>query len=463
MPIPEIESSLEDNDQSSNGVERITRRELIKLGGKIAAAATVSSMFAPFISTSKDAASEALSFWQFYAPGGGSSLQAKWFEQLVKSWNDTHDVKVELVYVPANDYRDGTKLPTAFASGTGPDIFILAPSLSLRYYNGGVLLDLTPFIEEKAREDFFPEVMATRIFDNRIYAIPMEVEPMAIYYSLDAFAEIGLTAKDVPKTWDELLEIAKKLTNSKRFGILFQTEVGAYQNFTWYPFMWQGGGDFLTKEGKSAFNSPATIQALKFWQDTINMGVAPRQALGGGAWDAVPNLAAGYCAMQNVGIWAVAQLRENAPNFKYGVFRLPTPSGGKYVTIGGGWAFVANAKGKNPEAAGRFCAWALGSMSPDSVGRMVDWCTKVKSDMPPRKSALEAGKEAYDQGFLKVFAEEIYPGTRGEPRVSPDVEKVISDAIQACQLNGQSPEQVAATASQQMDAFLATYKGASML
>jgi multiple sugar transport system substrate-binding protein len=463
--MPKTETKLEDgrSNQVSDAAEQITRRELIKRGGKFAAAATVSSVFAPFVSTTKAAANKPLKFWQFYAPGGGSALQAKWFEDMTKSWNDTHDAKVELVYVPALDYVDGTKLPTAFASGSGPDIFILAPSLSLRYYNGGVLLDLTPYIEEKARADFFADVMTTRIFDNRIYGLPMEVEPMAMFYSVEAFAEIGLTAKDVPKTWDELLTIAKKLTNGKRFGVLFQTAPGAYQNFTWYPFMWQGGGDFLTKDGKSAFNSQGTIQALKFWQDSINMGVAPRQCLGGGASDAVANLAAGYCAMQNVGIWAISQLRESAPDFKFGVFRLPTPPGGKYVTIGGGWAFVANSKGENPKAAGEFCAWALGSMSPDSVGRMVDWCTKVKSDMPPRKSALEGGLETYGKGFLKIFAEDIYPGTRSEPRVSPDIEKIITDAIQACQLNGQNPEEIAATAAQQMDAFLATYKGASML
>ena len=40
---------------------------------------------------------------------------------------------------------------------------------------------------------------------------------------------------------------------------------------------------------------------------------------------------------------------------------LPTPPGGKYLTIGGGWAIVANAKGSNPKAAGEFASWALGS------------------------------------------------------------------------------------------------------
>ena len=438
---------------------RATRRTVLATG---AAAAGVAFSGFPYIRRAH-AADEPLTFWQFYAPGGASALQAKWFEDMVKSWNDKHDVKVELVFKPNDAYVSGTVLPTAFASGNGPDIFMVAPSTSLRYYNGGVLLDLTPFIEKSAQEDFFPNVMSTRMFNNKIYAIPMEVEPMAMYYSVDAFAEIGLTDKDVPKTWEETLSIAKKLTNEKRFGVLFETNAGAYQNFTWYPFMWQGGGEFQRKDGKSAFNSPGVIQALQFWQDSVNMGVAPRKPLGGGAWDSAPNLGAGYCAMQNVGIWAIAQLREAVPNFKFGVFRLPTPPGGKYVTIGGGWAFVANAKGKNPKAAGEFCAWALGSMSPDSIERVVDWCTKAKSDMPPRISVLEGGKAAYGQGFLKVFADEIYPGTRGEPRVAPQIEKIITDAIQGCQLNGQKPEDVAASASQQMDAFLATYKGAPML
>ena len=446
---------------SSNATVRLARRAVSRrtvLAGGVAAVAVTGF---PYVS--RGYAAQTMKFWQFYAPGGGVALQDKWFEDVVKGWNDSHDVKVELVYVPNNAYMDGTKLPTAFASGAGPDLFIISPGDFLRYYNGGVLLDLTPFMSEAARNDFFPNVIASRMVDGKIYALPYEVEPMAMYYSVDAFNEVGLTEKDVPKTWAELLEVAKKLTTQKRFGVLFETNPGYYQNFTWYPFLWEGGGDFQTKDGKSAFNSPATVQALKFWQDSINMGVAPRKPLGGGAWDVVPNLGSGYCAMQNTGIWAIANLRQGAPNFKYGVFRLPTPPNGKYITIGGGWAFVANSKGFNPKAAGEFCVWALGSPKDGSTNRIVDWCTKAKSDMPPTKSALEAGKEAYQSGFLKVFADEIYPGARGEPRMPPPVYKAISDAIQGCQLNGQNPEQAAAAASEQIDAFLAGYNGAPII
>ena len=53
----------------------------------------------------------------------------------------------------------------------------------------------------------------------------------------------------------------------------------------------------------------------------------------------------------------------------------------------------------NPKAAGEFCVWAPGSMKQDSIERVVDWCTKAKSDMPPRNSALEAGKAAFNAGL----------------------------------------------------------------
>ena len=62
--------------------------------------------------------------------------------------------------------------------------------------------------------------------DGKIYGVPMEVEPMAMYYSVAAFEEAGLNENDVPQTWDELLEVGKKLTTDKRYGVLFRREPG---------------------------------------------------------------------------------------------------------------------------------------------------------------------------------------------------------------------------------------------
>ncbi len=439
----------------------VSRRGVIKTGA--AAAGTALTM--PYF-FSRTAAASSLKFWQFYAPGGSVKTQTQWWQDMVKAWNDQNATKVDLVYVPNSDYVNGSKLQTAFASGNGPDIFIISPGDFLRYYNGGVLVELTPYMDKAAIDDFYPDVIATRAVDGKIYGLPMEVEPMAMYYSLDAWQKAGLSDKDIPTTWEALLDVAQKLKKGNQFGVLFETGPGYYQNFTWYPFLWMTGNDIVNKDGKtSGMNTDGAAATLKLWQDTIKNGTAPRKSLGTGGSDVVGNLAAGYCAMQNLGIWGISALRENAPKFKYGVFKLPLPPSGKYVTIAGGWAFVANAKGQDPETAAKFCVWALGSMQQDSIQRVVDWCTKAKSDMPPRKSVLENANaaEVYNTGEMKVFKDEIFPGARGEPRVPPEVYKPVSDAIQATQLSGADPKQAGATAAQQIEKFLSTYTGASII
>ncbi len=437
----------------------LPRRSILKAGALLGAAGVTGLS----LRVDAHAAGEELGFMQFIGPNGPVKTQSDWIVRLVNDWNAQSETKIRLDFVPDSEYISGTKLATSFASGQGPDIFLISPGDFLRYYNGGVLTDLTPSITPEAQADFPATVIANRKVDGKIFGVPMEVEPMAFYYSVKAFEDAGLTEKDIPTSWDQLLALGKKLTTAERYGLLFETAPGYYQNFTWYPFMWQGGGEFQDAGGKSAFDSPATVAALKFWQDAVKSGAAPRQALGGGGSDVVANLASGYCAIQNMGIWGISDLANNAPDFKYGVFRLPVPTGGKYVTVGGGWAFVANAKGPNPEVAAKFIAWAIASMSKESIGRVVEWCTVAKSDMPPRNSALKAGAEAFNKGMLGVFTREIHPGTRAEPRLPPEVYKIISDAIQTTMLGDADPQQAATAASQQLDAFLATYKGAPLL
>jgi len=126
---------------------------------------------------------------------------------------------------------------------------------------------------------------------------------------------------------------------------------------------------------------------------------------------------------------------------------------------------MPNAKGQNPEQAAKFCVWALGSMQADSIDRVVDWCIKSKSDVSPRKSALDKGSAAggYDSGPMKMFKDVIFPSGRGEPRLPPEVYKTVSDSIQACQLSGADPKQTAEQGAQQIDSFLAGYSGAPLL
>ncbi|MGH3354582.1 MAG: ABC transporter substrate-binding protein [Nocardioidaceae bacterium] len=408
--------------------------------------------------------SKQLTFWNFYAPADDGNPQSQWFVDLVKKWNTDNEVQIKLRYLPVSDYLAGTSLQTAFQSGDGPDIFLISPGDFLRYYNGGVLADLTPYLSKEAQADFLPGVLDTRMVEDKIFGLPMEVEPLGLYYSPAAFESVGLSEADVPTTWDQLLDVADKLTNEKRYGVLFETISGYYQNFTWYPFMWMGGGNAV-ENGRSAFDSPATEQALKLWQDTIRTGVAPRKPQGDGAGNASANLASGYCAIQQTGTWAVADLELNKKSFEYGVAPLPVPSGGTYTTDMGGWAFVANAKGANPEAAAKFVAWALGSTEADGIERCRQWNSVVKTTVPTRKSVKEAAisEGAYAEGAMATFIDEIAPGGRSEPRYPPEIYQAVSDALQACQLDGTDPQQAAAEASSTISTYLESYQGAPVV
>ena len=70
--------------------------------------------------------------------------------------------------------------------------------------------------------------------------------------------------------------------------------------------------------------------------------------LGTGGWDILANMVSGFCPCK---IWVSGEsnkLRDDAKDFQYGVFPYPLPPNGQQRTALGGWAFVANAKGKIP-------------------------------------------------------------------------------------------------------------------
>lgn len=443
---------------------RVSRRTLITGASALAAAAGLGTLSG----CSAGSGSEPLQFWQFYSPApqqqGDIVAQNKWFMDAISLWNKRNEQQVRPVYIPAYTDPTNTRLATAFASGEGPDIFLISPGDFLRYYNGGVLLDLAPYMTKEAIDDFYPQALATRRVGDGIYGLPMEVEPLALIYSEAAFEKAGLSEADVPTTWDQMLDVAEKLTTNTQSGLILETGASYFQNFTFYPWVWQGGGDVVdVKTQTMTADSPAMIGALELWGETVRSGVAPRTLPAGG--DLPSAFTAGYAGMWQNGIWQIAALKNNAPDVKWGAAPLPQPLGGTASTALGGWAWVVNKNGRNPEAAAKFVVESVGSMQQESIQRIADWCWGAKSDMSPRKSSekLMADAGAFEDPHMKTFKEDILPNGRGEPRFPPVVYKTISNAIQAVQLGGGSAADQAAAAQSALVAYQQTYEGATLV
>lgn len=441
----------------------------MKLSGGVllssAAAGSAGSLLAACGSDSGSGSGDAreISFWNFHGPDDQDSPRSQWIVELVEEWNRNNDVTVKLHYVPAADYVAGNALQVAFQSGPGPDIFLISAGDILRYANNDVLADLAPYVSDEAHADFNEAAMATRMDGDKVLALPSEISPLIMYYSVDAFESAGLSEADVPSTWEDMLDVAEQLTTADRFGVLFHPDPGYYQNFTWYPLLWAGGGDVVSQDGRSStFDSEAAVAALGFWQDTVKRGVAPTSANGRGGSDIMANLVAGTCAMQNTTVALVENLRNEAPDFRFGIAGYPLPPGGEAVTCLGGWSYAANARGGNPEAAAEFIAWALADTSAEGIDRMRQWQTGVSTYMPVRRSVVDAAADEgyFEDAVLKQIVEDIVPTGRAEPRFPPEVYQPVSDAIQATQINGEDPEAAAATAHEAINDFLETYDGA---
>ncbi|UEJ81924.1 sugar ABC transporter substrate-binding protein [Brachybacterium halotolerans subsp. kimchii] len=439
---------------------RIPRRSL--LAGGAAAAASVPLLGA----CGRADADRPLTFWNFYSPAPQQDpnlvAQSDWFQKAIDRWNHAGEHEITSVYMTSDQMNQ--RMPVAFASGDGPDIFLISPGDYLRYANGGVLVDLAPYMEQEAIADYFPEALTTRRDGDRIFGLPMEQEPLALFYDPDLLEKKGVSEGDLPKDWDELLELAASLSTGSTTGLVLDVDPGYYQNFTFYPWVWQTGGDVIDPTTqRPVFDADGPRAALELWGRAVSTGATPRTRPANG--DIVSAFTSGYAAFWESGVWEVMNLTQNAPDKRFGVLPLPPPPGEESSTILGGWAWCVNARGADPEAAARFVVQTLGSMDEQSIDHIATWNGPAKGNMPARRSvdAKLQADDAYAEEHQKIFHDEILPTGRGEPRFPPVVYKAVSDALQSVELGGGDPGEESARAQQTIESYLETYEGGSLV
>lgn len=394
---------------------------------------------------------------QYWRLGNDTPAQMAYWQSLAAQYSKINpDVTVKVVFVP--NYQGANTLTAAFAGGVGPDVFISSPGDLLRYLNLGLAQPLDNYLTPAQIKDFTPSALQAMTVGGKIYYLRYEMEPVALFYDKNLFAEKGLKP---PTTWAEMIDTALKLKTPRRAGIVMETTPDAFQNFVFYPWLWQGGGNVVDDAWTHAeIDSPAGVAALQLWGDLINKyKVAPTKTIT--RTSDILLLAKGFTAMQETGSWTVAEASQLYPTFQYGVVPLPHPANGRTQSIYGGWGFMASAHSKYPADAAHLAVWLSGGVDKASAARGAEWVSGVKTDLSPR---ISVSKEMQASGFFKkyplnVFQGEVYPTARAEPRYTPEIVTAVSNAIQAVQFGGASGASAAATAAHDINAFLKTYKG----
>lgn len=383
-----------------------------------------------------------LKFWDMH-----TDAEKAFFEDLVKEYNATNESKVKIEYTAFNqsDYSN-TKLPVAFANDEGPDVFMVSPGDFTKYAESNILADLNSYFPEGAKEDFLPASIEAVTYDDKVLALPYELELLGLYYNKKMLADAGV---EVPKTWDELKAAAEKLTTSDVAGLVLPTDKAAYLNFIWYPFLWQQGGNVLNEDGtKSTFNTPEVAKALDYWGSFFRDGQSPTK-LQYGPWDAA-NLGTGSAAMSIVGTWLIPVLEKDYADTEFGLAPIPVPEGGEPATDAGGWKMAVNANSEHVDEAAKFIMWCFA----EDKSRPLKWATEVKFAYSPRISVVEEGEAIYDKGLRKVFTEEIYDSAIPEPRFGPEIVDAVGEAMQQVMFGNVSGEDAAEEAHKKIEEAL---------
>lgn len=147
------------------------------------------------------------------------------FQETVEKFNKEHpDIKVTLQSFPNVQFNE--KILPALATGTGPQMFPVSASID-KYVKADVLEPLPEkYFPKDWLEKNFPSVPRYFDFEGKYYTYSNGAMPWGVFYNKRLWAEAGLTDKDVPRTWDELVTVGKKLTEEDAKGNIIREALG---------------------------------------------------------------------------------------------------------------------------------------------------------------------------------------------------------------------------------------------
>lgn len=275
-------------------------------------------------------------------------------DEIMREFTEATGYEAESQIITWDSYW--TLLEAGASGGDMPDVFWMHSNEVQKYMDNDILMDLTDRIaaSEKLEMDKFPEDIRNLYqMNGKTYAVPKDVDTIALWYNKTMFDEAGLAYPDESWTWDDFYDAAVTLT--KEDGSQYGTAMNPTNNQDgFYNMIYSMGGTVLTDDKQSGFDDPNTLKAMNYVDKLIKNAMPPATVMAETGTDVLLN--SGKIAMLSQGSWMVPAFKINdyiAANCDVAVLPKDAESG-RRVSIYNGLGWAANANTKNPEA-----AWAL--------------------------------------------------------------------------------------------------------
>src|SRR6476620_5279405 len=368
------------------------------------------------------------------------------------------DIKVTAVY--AGNYTDTiTKAMTAMKGGQPPQLSVLLSTDVFTLMDEKAIVPMDDLVADKSWfKEFYPAFMANGQIDGKTWSIPFQRSTIVLYWNKDAFKEAGLDPEKAPASWDEMVEMSKKLVkkdasgNTARWGVEIPTTGYAY--WMLQALAIENGQKLMNEAGNEVYlTAPKTIAALDYWVDLSRKhNVMPQGTID---W---ATLRTDFLEGKTAMMWHTTgnlTAVKNGAKFNFGVAMLPARERRGSPTGGGGFYIFKSASPEQQKAAVKFIQWMT---APE---RAAEWSMKT--------GYVAVSPAAYKTKAMEDYAKGFPPATVARDQLEyavPELSvhdngriyKFVNDAVQSAVTGTQKPEAALAEAQQQSDRVLKTYK-----
>lgn len=223
-------------------------------------------------------------------------------DAIIKEFEAKTGIKVQVEHYPSMPLR--RKVLMELGGGNKDlDVFGGLMKMAFQYENAGWLEPLAKYINDPELtnpefnyDDFFARTWP--VINGNIVGITTSVNPQVLIYRKDLFEQHGI---QVPTNWKELEAAAKKLTldtdgDGKTDVYGWVARMNNENTAPFANFLYNNGGAYLDKDRNPVFNSPAAVEAMKFYGHLMKAYGPPGGAAIG--WkEVVGSIAQGKTAM----------------------------------------------------------------------------------------------------------------------------------------------------------------------
>jgi sn-glycerol 3-phosphate transport system substrate-binding protein len=303
-----------------------------------------------------------LEFW--YSLGGSSGEVV---EALVAEFNQAHsDIKVNATYQGGYSEIMAKVWSAVYAKETLPHVAHVGAAPLLGETDAIVpITDFTDGSDGIDRSLILDAFWDYNSAQGRIWSMPFNNSVPLMYYNRDLFIQADLDPDSPPKTWEEVIEYGKALTqDTDGNGEIDQWGFNTHTDTHWYlsaMFLENGARIISDDETEVLYNSPQAVEMLELWGKLVteHKVMPPAQHN-----EARSDFLAGKLGMFLASSSRVPSMLEETP-FQLGVAPLPSLAGKDPVEPIGGGSLVIFQNG-DPEvldAAWEFVKWMTSPQS----------------------------------------------------------------------------------------------------